>query len=356
MPSMDRGHNPTPPDAVPRDGVDAAVHEAQNALACARGWVELARGVDDAALHRRALDAIAPALSRAGRILGGLVRPSIPPPAPFDANAVLDEVAALVEASAAAQGVTVLREGLRGACLCEGDTDSAAQVMTNLTLNAVRATADALARGEVVSAQVTLSSVESGRTVRLMVRDGAGGFARARPSLRPSEPGTGRGLGLSVSRSLAARMGARLTLDDDGQGVLATLELQRSGAATSEGTTARGSHRLEDGVVLVLDDDAAIAEMLSVALPLRGVTVEVTTRIDEAWALLESTRVRAAVVDRKLGDEDGVAFVRAARARYPDVRWVLVSGATLDGTARTAADVTLRKPFALDELVRVLQG
>jgi signal transduction histidine kinase len=352
---MDRGESQAPPGDAPHDGVDAAVHEAQNALACARGWVELARSLDDPALHRRALDAIAPALSRAGRILGGLVRQSIPPPAPFDANAVLDEVAALVEASAAAQGVTVVREGPRAECPCEGDADAAAQVLTNLTLNAVRATADAIDRGDVLSARVVLSYAVSGRVVRLMVRDGAGGFARSRPSERPSEPGTGRGLGLAVSRGLAARMGASLTLDDDGRGVLATLGVRRSGA-TGAVATESGSRRIEGGVVLVLDDDAAIAEMLSVALPLRGVAVEVTTRIDEAWSVLQSALVRAAVVDLKLGAEDGAAFVRSARMRFPDVRWVLVSGANLDGAARAAADVTLRKPFALDELVRVLQG
>ncbi len=338
---------------APHDGVDAAVHEAQNALACARGWVELARSLDDPSLHRRALDAIAPALSRAGRILGGLVRQSIPPPTPFDAHVVLQEVTALVEASASAQGVEVAHEGPDRSCPCEGDADAAAQVLTNLTLNAVRATADALQRGEAVSGRVVLSYDQVGRSVRLMVRDGAGGFARSRPSERPSEPGTGRGLGLVVSRGLAARMGASLTLDDDGHGVTASLVVRSAGLAPGL-SHAEGARRLEGGVVLVLDDDAAIAEMLSVALPLRGLAVEVTTRVDEAWTLLETGSVRAAVVDLKLGAEDGAAFVRSARLRYPDVRWVLVSGAALDAAARASADATLRKPFALDDLLRVL--
>ena len=94
------------------------------------------------------------------------------------------------------------------------------------------------------TARVVLSYAESGRAVRLMVRDGAGGFARARPSERPSEPGTGRGLGLAVSRGLAARMGASLTLDD-GRGVLATLGVRRAGAASAVATEA-GARRLEE--------------------------------------------------------------------------------------------------------------
>jgi len=350
---MERSEAPASTVDAPHDGVDAAVHEAQNALACARGWVELARSVDDSVLHRRALDAIAPALSRAGRILGSLVRQSIPPPVPFDAHAVLSEVAALVEASAAAQGVTVLREGPTDVVSCEGDADAAAQVLINLTLNAVRATSDAVHRGDLAEGRVVLAYAVVGRDVRLMVRDGAGGFARSRPSERPSDPGTGRGLGLAVSRSLVARMGASLSLDDDGHGVLASLVVRRAGGAPGL-SREEGARRLEGGVVLVLDDDAAIAEMLSVALPLRGVAVEVTTRIDEAWSLLQTAVVRAAVVDLKLGAEDGAAFVRNARMRFPEVRWVLVSGATLDTAARASADATLRKPFALDDLLRAL--
>ncbi|MBL8603036.1 MAG: hybrid sensor histidine kinase/response regulator [Myxococcales bacterium] len=340
------------PDPAVLRGVDGAVHEAQNALACARGWADLARRSGDALLQQRALDAIAPALARAGRILGGLVAPVESTTSRVDVSAVLDEVVALVEAIAHRQGVAVEREGDHFPCLCEGDPDAVAQVLTNVTLNAVQATVNAAQRGAGVGAVVLGLSVLD-EVAELSVRDAAGGFATAprREGSRDSEPGQGRGLGLAVSRALAAQMNAEFRLQEAARGVVATLTLQRSTSLLSTRPTQSLS---TGGTVLVVDDDAAIAEMLSVALPLRGLAVRVATDIEDAEAVLSRELVRAAVVDLKLGAHDGASFVRDSRERYPNVRWVLVSGAAIEVEAQALADAVLRKPFALDDLVRAL--
>ena len=171
---------------------------------------------------------------------------------------------------------------------------------------------------------------------------------------------TGRGLGLAVSRALAEAMGARLVLDDDGsRGAVFKLYLRRAQAAASpvRSSTSMRPPALPAGTrVLVLDDDAAIRELLEVALSLRGASVIATASPEVARGHLHRGEVDVVLVDDRLeGSVSGTAWLRDVAGRYPAVGKVLMTGApTLDHLDPAMRRSTVRKPFVLDDVVAAL--
>jgi CheY-like chemotaxis protein len=78
----------------------------------------------------------------------------------------------------------------------------------------------------------------------------------------------------------------------------------------------------------------------------------------EAWRRSEG-RISALITDMVMpGSVDGPGLARALRAEAPDLRVVFVSGyhSAQDSVARDRRSVFLQKPFAPEELARVLRA
>ncbi len=123
--------------------------------------------------------------------------------------------------------------------------------------------------------------------------------------------------------------------------------------------------------VLVVDDNAALAENLGELLEAFGFHPIVLTGAPEALRLAEREPFDAALLDVHLPGLDGVALLEALRMRRPDARFVLMTafGTTeregmkprgLPGMpgamvrARRCGAPLLVKPFALDAMFRAL--
>ncbi len=109
--------------------------------------------------------------------------------------------------------------------------------------------------------------------------------------------------------------------------------------------------------LLVVDDDAAIREMLDLVLASEG--YEVTTAADGASALKSMDRVRPDLIllDMKMPVMDGWQFLEQYRRRPgPRAPVVVVTAARDDRqlAADVGADGYVAKPFAIDDLLRVL--
>jgi signal transduction histidine kinase len=108
------------------------------------------------------------------------------------------------------------------------------------------------------------------------------------------------------------------------------------------------------GRLLVVDDDAAILEVLEMRLGAMGFDVTATSDASRAVTAVERERHDLALVDLRMDPIDGVALMEAIHARQPRLPVLIM---TAHGTIETAVDAVQRgafdyltKPFVHDEL------
>jgi DNA-binding response OmpR family regulator len=112
--------------------------------------------------------------------------------------------------------------------------------------------------------------------------------------------------------------------------------------------------------LLVVEDNAALGELLRKGLDAAGLAADVVSGVGEARAALTTTRYAALVLDLGLPDGDGLSVLRELRERE-DATPVLVltaRGGVGDRVTglRSGADDYLVKPFAFEELVARVQA
>lgn len=114
------------------------------------------------------------------------------------------------------------------------------------------------------------------------------------------------------------------------------------------------------GNVLLVDDDEPFRLSLARALRRRQLTVFIAATIAEAVALATTEPLTYAVVDLRLGNENGLDLVRILREIAPEVRIVLLTGYGNIASAVTAikagAADYLPKPVDIDRLMAVFRG
>jgi CheY-like chemotaxis protein len=127
---------------------------------------------------------------------------------------------------------------------------------------------------------------------------------------------------------------------------------EKTGLVHPEQRDATGMH----GPVLVVEDDAAIRELVAVALKSAGFEVLEAADGVAALQLVERWRPTAIVLDLALPRMDGAAFAHELRRRrmLPGIPIIVLSAVTQarQQAAAIGAEVCLSKPFAIPELVR----
>ena len=115
--------------------------------------------------------------------------------------------------------------------------------------------------------------------------------------------------------------------------------------------------------MLVVDDEDLVREMIAGNLEDAGFGVLGAANGTEALALLASGEaVDALLTDLAMPGMDGLALIRAAQERYPDLPAVLLTGYAGDGAALavggavTGTFALLRKPIRIHELIDRLQA
>ncbi len=107
--------------------------------------------------------------------------------------------------------------------------------------------------------------------------------------------------------------------------------------------------------ILVVDDDTAMREMMSLALRKEGHDLRVASSADEARQAIDESTFDVIVTDIYLGDGTGLEVLEHCREACPEARVILV---TAHGTVETAASARqlgvydyLAKPFDVATLV-----
>ncbi len=124
----------------------------------------------------------------------------------------------------------------------------------------------------------------------------------------------------------------------------------------ADGNDVKLHDRNED--LLLVDDDGPFRRSLSQALERRGFTVLPAETLQEARMLASEHRPTFAVLDLRVGNQNGLDLLDTLRKLRPDVRIVMVTGygniaSAVMATKAGAVDY-LAKPLDADDVVNAL--
>ncbi|WP_420567274.1 ATP-binding protein [Thalassovita sp.] len=256
------------------------------------------------------------------------------------------------------------------------------QVLMNLVVNARDAMPDGgeiriETRGQTLEKELRRdrATVPPGDYVSVRVSDQGCGIPKDKlqkvfePFYTTKRTGEGTGLGLSTAYGIIKQSGGFIFIDSVvGEGAVFTILLPSHRAMqpktiepVAETVQKPGIER-DEGVVLLVEDEAPVRAFASQALKLRGYTVIEAGTGEEAIELLndDGLHVDLFVSDVIMPGMDGPTWVRQAREARPDTRVIFVSGYAEDALDDSAEPVKnsvfLPKPFSLNDLLETVQG
>ena len=270
-------------------------------------------------------------------------------------------------------GIRVRVEAPLGLPCLRADRASLETTIINLAVNA----RDAMPNGGIVvlgaipeillSEQARASGVSPGAYLRLWVADTGTGMdaatlARATEPFFTSKPkDRGTGLGLSMADGFAAQSGGALRIESTpGRGTTVTLWLPQTTSILHDDAISTPNGAVRQPRVLVVDDVPVMRRFLRDCLGHGGWDVVEAADRDQALAALQSDKaIDVLITDFSMPPgPDGLTLIREARALYPKLPVILLSGSDALPEMLLAAAVEqfilLRKPVSPTELTEVL--
>ncbi|MBT5055389.1 MAG: response regulator [Gemmatimonadetes bacterium] len=128
---------------------------------------------------------------------------------------------------------------------------------------------------------------------------------------------------------------------------------------TSDHQSTMTTDALDDGPILVVDDDDSLRELCSRVLMAQGHEVHTASLAEEALALAAQNNYRVVLLDLKMPGMDGIECLRRLKAQGCRADIVMITGYGNVPTAVEAMKVGARdfieKPFRPDDLHAMLQ-
>ncbi|GAA6175258.1 ATP-binding protein [Sulfitobacter pacificus] len=255
------------------------------------------------------------------------------------------------------------------------------QVLMNLVVNArdsmpaggeIRVTTEYIELKEPLDRD--RASVPPGQYVTVQVSDDGAGIAPDKlqkvfePFYTTKRTGEGTGLGLSTAYGIIKQSNGYIFVDsvvDKGTTFILYLPVYVTQPAKTQKVPDKvmaTPPQSEEGVILLVEDEAPVRAFASRALRLRGYTVLEADSAEAALKTLEdqSLSIDVFVTDVVMPGMNGPSWVREALKIRPDVRVVFVSGYAEDSfgeeQTRIPNSVFLPKPFSLSDLTETVQS
>ena len=357
--------------------IGGVAHELNNPLTAVVGFAHLMlldeRPDDD----RETLQTMAREAERAARIVADLrvVARNTQEEAgrergPVDVNDVLRHVLRVRRYSLETRNIEVREDLADDLEPVTGNRAQLEQVVVNIVVNAEQAL-DRLERGPRV---LTVRSRQQSDSVQLSFGDNGPGIRSDHierifdPFFTTKPPGEGTGLGLSLVHSIVTEHGGTMRVDSsDGGGAEFVIELPVAGPSAVASEPAQGTDLASEPPrslhVLVVDDEAAIRELLANVLRRRGHSVLEAREGGEALRLIEDSVLKIDVVvsDIRMPGLDGRQLLEALRQWRPTIARGLVfitgdSAPAPFSMAELGVEVpVLLKPFQIDEAVALIE-
>lgn len=221
------------------------------------------------------------------------------------------------------------------------DSQRLLQVMSNLLSNAIKyspedGTVDISAHIQDIYVRVTVSDHGHGIPAEFLDRI-FGKFSQADSSDTRQKGGTG--LGLFITRELVERMGGKIGFNSiENQGASFYFDLPISGVRTTNSISSVYVHGVlaaKDNRprILVVEDDADIAKLISFMLNRAGYSVDIALNGKQMLEALDQTSYVAMTLDLMLPDTSGLELLRRLRTRpdTADLPIVVVSAKMEEG-------------------------
>ncbi len=184
------------------------------------------------------------------------------------------------------------------------------------------------------------------------------------PFFTTKKAGEGTGLGLSTAYGIVKQSGGFIFVDTVlGEGTTFTLyfPIHNRPLGEQQGAVKSTVMRQGEGVILLVEDEAAVRAFAARALRLRGYTVLEAASGEEALEVLRdgTLQIDLFVSDVIMPGLDGPSWVREAQVSRPNVPVIFVSGYAEDvmseHQSRIANSTFLPKPFSLADLTLAVQ-
>lgn len=289
----------------------------------------------------------------------------------LDINSLLKEVCSLF--GAAHKQVSIREQLAYPLQEVRADRNLMEQVLLNLLVNAGQAMpqgGELWIRTENVSLNEEESAhhgVSAGNFVRITVKDTGTGMDQVtlqrvfEPFFTTREVGEGTGLGLATAYGIVRTHKGFMTAESEpGVGSTFNVYLPASRDTRSMGA-AKGNEFTTKGRILFVDDEEMILKVGTQLLEALGYSVIQARSGKEALSLYgkHCKEVDLVLLDMVMPEMGGAQVLRALREMDPQVRVLLCSGhfpeSELQGAFMEGCVGSIRKPFSLEELGRILQ-
>lgn len=350
--------------------IAGVAHELNNPLSTVMGYAQILQGADtDEALSKK-LETLHREARRCQKIVQNLLsfaRKHEPRKQPLSLSQVIESVLQLVRYQLRVAGIEVQVTLDPDLPPILGDPHALQQVFINLVTNAQHAMEEAGGGGV-----LGIRGRPDGGRARIEVSDTGVGIPPEDlkrifdPFFTTKEVGKGTGLGLSLAYGTIRDHGGEVSAaSGPGGGTTFTVTLP---TATGEDISrsvaeARGpadEELPERGRILVVEDEAEVAEVLREALEARGHVVEVASDGESARARLDRGGIDLVISDLRMPHMNGRELYEKIVAGHPEMsrRVVFATGDLVSAETRRFCELTgnpvLEKPFDLGEVGRVV--
>lgn len=111
--------------------------------------------------------------------------------------------------------------------------------------------------------------------------------------------------------------------------------------------------------ILIIDDDLSLREVLDISLSNSGYRVLAAPDSGEGRRYLRTEPVDLVLLDLRLGNENGLDFLREIRDKYPDIPVLMITAFSETESAveamKLGASDFISKPFELDNFLRIVR-
>jgi signal transduction histidine kinase/CheY-like chemotaxis protein len=352
--------------------ISGVAHELNNPLATILASAERLVRLPTEAPIKRGLDAILSESERAAKIVRNLLtfaRKRQTTRTMVDVNDVIRDTLALRQYEQRVANISVIEGLAAGLPPVFADPHQLQQVLLNLVINAEQAMISSHGRGTLVIRSWQDSARDA---VAIEVADDGPGVPEDvmprifDPFFTTKEVGQGTGLGLSVAYAIVEEHGGTISANSRPEGGAAFVIGLPTGGAPLQSPARKAMPAPEPveagAVVLVVEDEAALASAVADALTDAGFLVERAGDGAEALALVTEKTYDLVICDLRMPRVDGPAFYRAIAARSPELarRVIFVTGDVVGTDAERFLEESgcpwLAKPFRLADLLRLARG
>lgn len=246
------------------------------------------------------------------------------------------------------------------------DADQITQVIINLIINADHAINKAGVGDRI---EVVTSLGKAGRYVQISVLDNGPGIPKAmrprvfEPFFTTKDVGDGTGIGLALCHRIIHSHGGQIWLDDDHMpGACFRIRLPLGDIMSAKGEQA-GEVAAEPSSkrVLVVDDEADVAELIAEILKKDGFSVDIANTGNDALGHLRRARYDLVLSDLNMPELDGAGLLHAIEGDFPGLvqRIGFITGDTMGAASQDVLQTSQRpfmeKPVTPSELRRLVQ-